>query len=166
MRRAQIGAAEPAWRLCGLARWLRMGRLPLISVVVPVLDEEAVLREFHRRLTESLARIAGPYEIVYVDDGSTDGSSALIDEWANLDACVVAVRLARTFGMDVAMSAGLDYAEGAYVVLIHADLQDPPELIPEMLEIARKRSTSSTAGGSDGTRVGSSEWSPRRSTPP
>src|SRR6476659_517831 len=108
-----------------------MPRLPLISVVVPVLDEDAVLREFHRRLTESLALIDGDSRTVSVDDGSTDGSSALIDEWANGDASVVAVRLARTFGMDVAMSAGLDYAEGAYVVLIHADLQDPPELIPE-----------------------------------
>lgn len=111
---------------------------PLISVVVPVLDEEAVLPEFYRRLTESLAHIDGRYEIVYVDDGSTDGSSALIQEWAKSDDPVVAVQLARTFGMDVAMSAGLDHAEGAFVVLIHADLQDPPELIPEMLEIARR----------------------------
>ena len=113
-------------------------RRPLLSVVVPVLDEDAVLREFHRRLTESLAAIDGRCEIVYVDDGSTDGSSALIDEWAEDDDTVVAVRLARTFGMDVAMSAGLDYAEGEFVVLIHADLQDPPELIPEMLQIGRE----------------------------
>jgi polyisoprenyl-phosphate glycosyltransferase len=112
-------------------------RRPLVSVVVPVLDEDAVLRDFHRRLTESLAKIDGRCEIVYVDDGSSDGSSALIEEWAQTDGSVVAVRLARTFGMDIAMSAGLDYADGDFVVLIHADLQDPPELIPEMLEIGR-----------------------------
>jgi len=107
---------------------------PLLSVVVPVFNEEAGLPELHRRLTETLAGIDGRTEIVYVDDGSTDGSVALIREMLDRDQPAVAlVKLSRNFGMEIAMSAGIDYADGEYVALMHADLQDPPELLPEML---------------------------------
>jgi glycosyltransferase involved in cell wall biosynthesis len=107
---------------------------PDVSIVVPVLDEEDGLPELHRRLRDALAGVA--YEVVYVDDGSSDGSAALIAGWAEREAGVRLVQLSRNFGMEVAMSAGLDYARGDHVVLMHADLQDPPELVPEMLRAA------------------------------
>lgn len=109
----------------------------LVSVVIPVHNEEEGLPELGRRLGESLADLDGGYEVVYVDDGSTDRSAAVIESWAaENDRCVL-VQLSRNFGMEIAMTAGLDYARGDYVVVMHADLQDPPELIPEMLTLAR-----------------------------
>jgi glycosyltransferase involved in cell wall biosynthesis len=110
-----------------------------ISVVVPVLDEERVLPEFHRRLRETLDRIGGAGEIIYVDDGSTDSSAQLIEQLVSSEDRVVLVKLARNFGMEVAMSAGLDYANGDYTVLIHSDLQDPPELIKQMVGAAEEQ---------------------------
>lgn len=109
---------------------------PLVSVVVPVHDERAGLPELHRRLREALELVDGPVEVVYVDDGSRDGSTELIESWATSEPDVVLVRLSRNFGLEVAMSAGLDHARGDWVALMHADLQDPPELIPQMLELA------------------------------
>jgi len=109
---------------------------PLVSVVVPVHDERAGLPELHRQLREALERVGGRVEVVYVDDGSRDGSTELIESWATSEPDVVLVRLSRNFGLEVAMSAGLDHARGDWVALMHADLQDPPELIPQMLELA------------------------------
>jgi polyisoprenyl-phosphate glycosyltransferase len=111
---------------------------PLLSVVVPVYNEERLLPELHRRIADSLDSISGGYEVVYVDDGSTDGSCAAIERLAQENSGVVLVVLSRNFGMEIAMSAGMDHAEGDYVVLMHADLQDPPELVPQMLEEADK----------------------------
>jgi glycosyltransferase involved in cell wall biosynthesis len=110
--------------------------MPLLSVVVPVLNEVQVLPDLHERLQTALAGVEDGYEIVYVDDGSTDGSSELIAGWAQAAENVVLVELSRNFGMEIAMSAGLDHARGAWTVLMHADLQDPPELIPDMLRSA------------------------------
>jgi dolichol-phosphate mannosyltransferase len=112
--------------------------VPLLSVVVPVLNEEANLPELHSRLVESLAGHGRPIEVIYVDDGSTDRSSELIASWtADSGFEIVLVKLSRNFGMEVAMSAGLDQSRGDYVALMHADLQDPPELLPEMLATAQ-----------------------------
>jgi len=111
---------------------------PLVSVVVPVYNEEEGLEELRRRLGEALEQIPETGEVVLVDDGSADRSAQVIAGWAREDERVVLVQLSRNFGMDVAMSAGLDHARGDYVVLMHADLQDPPELIPEMLSTARE----------------------------
>lgn len=106
----------------------------VLSVVVPVFNEQASLPELHRRLTEALKTIDGATEIVYVDDGSSDQSVELIKAWIESgNPAVALVKLSRNFGMEVAMSAGLDHAAGAQVALMHADLQDPPELLPEML---------------------------------
>jgi polyisoprenyl-phosphate glycosyltransferase len=110
---------------------------PLVSVVIPVHNEEEGLPDLGRRLNESLADLDGGYEIVYVDDGSTDRSAELIESWAAGDDRSVLVELSRNFGMEIAMTAGLDHARGDYVAIMHADLQDPPELIPEMLALAR-----------------------------
>jgi dolichol-phosphate mannosyltransferase len=111
-----------------------METAPLLSVVVPVLNESANLPELHRRLSEVLAGLDGTGEIVYVDDGSTDQSVAMIEQWLHEPGPgVVLVKLSRNFGMEIAMSAGLDHAKGDNVALMHADLQDPPELLGEML---------------------------------
>jgi glycosyltransferase involved in cell wall biosynthesis len=111
---------------------------PFVSVVIPVYNEEDGLAQLRARLTNALADIDGGYEVVYVDDGSTDRSAEVVAKWARADEHVTLVELSRNFGMEIAMSAGLDHARGRFVVLMHADLQDPPELIPEMLALARK----------------------------
>jgi polyisoprenyl-phosphate glycosyltransferase len=117
----------------------RADDVPLLSVVVPVLNEEDNLPELHRRLSESVGSWTSAAEVVYVDDGSTDRSTELIRGWIDGAALeVVLVKLSRNFGMEIAMSAGLDHARGAYVALMHADLQDPPELLPEMLSAAQE----------------------------
>jgi glycosyltransferase involved in cell wall biosynthesis len=110
--------------------------MPLLSVVVPVFNEEDVLPELHERLAKALRNVDGGYEVVYVDDGSSDSSAELIAGWARAQDNVVLLQLSRNFGMEIAMSAGLDHVRGAYTVLMHADLQDPPELIPDMLRSA------------------------------
>ncbi|HYQ98876.1 MAG TPA: glycosyltransferase family 2 protein [Casimicrobiaceae bacterium] len=115
----------------------RSGAAGSVSVVVPVFNEEAVLPEFHRRLAAVLDAIGAPAEIVYVDDGSSDGSSALLAGLHAADARVAVIELSRNFGKEAAMSAGLDHAGGDAVVVIDADLQDPPELIPDMLRAWR-----------------------------
>jgi dolichol-phosphate mannosyltransferase len=130
---------------------------PLVSVVVPVFNEEEGLAELQRRIDEALGRIVGGLEVVYVDDGSVDGSVALLEAWARERDDVVLVRLSRNFGMEIAMSAGMDHAHGDYVALLHADLQDPPELIAEMLVRARN--------GADvvyARRIGRDESLPKR----
>jgi dolichol-phosphate mannosyltransferase len=112
------------------------GSEPLLSVVIPVYNEEEGLPELRKRVTVALADVDGGHEVVVVDDGSDDRSAELIEEWVALDERVVLVQLSRNFGMEIAMTAGLDYARGRYVAIMHADLQDPPELIPEMLALA------------------------------
>jgi glycosyltransferase involved in cell wall biosynthesis len=110
---------------------------PLLSVVVPVHDEEAVLPALRERLEAVLAEIDGACEAVLVDDGSTDRSADLIREWiADSPHDISLVTLSRNFGMEIAMSAGIDHVRGDWTVLMHADLQDPPELVPDMLRIA------------------------------
>ena len=111
---------------------------PLLSVVIPVFDEEEGLPELRERLSAQLAGLDGGVEVVYVDDGSTDGSARLIESWIEAGDPAVLISLSRNFGMEIAMSAGLDEARGDYVALMHADLQDPPELIPQMLNAARE----------------------------
>ena len=103
-----------------------------LSVVVPVYDEEAVLPELYKRLSAVLDKIGADWEILFVNDGSTDGTLQII---RNFDSPRVGViDLSRNFGKEIAMSAGLDYARGDAVVLIDADLQDPPELIPQLVD--------------------------------
>jgi len=111
------------------------GEPPLVSVVVPVFNEEEGLAELQRRIGEALAGIA--HEVVYVDDGSIDASASMLEALAHERDEIVLVRLSRNYGMEIAMSAGMDHARGEWVALLHADLQDPPELIGEMLVRAR-----------------------------
>jgi glycosyltransferase involved in cell wall biosynthesis len=111
---------------------------PLLSIIVPVLNEQENLAQLKERLTNALAGVDGGYEIVIVDDGSTDGSAEIVRQWAEGGEPVRLVKLSRNFGMEIAMSAGIDHVSGDYTVLMHADLQDPPELIPDMVALARE----------------------------
>lgn len=105
----------------------------LLSVVVPIFNEAGGVGELYRRLTDVLTRLGG-YEIVLVDDGSHDGSWEQLLAVAAEDDHVRLVRLSRNFGHQPALSAGLDAARGDAIVLMDGDLQDPPELIPALVE--------------------------------
>ena len=115
------------------------GTRALLSVVVPCLDEEAVIAETHRRLAATLEQAPGvDFEIVYVDDGSRDATLDLLRGLQRADGRVRVLALSRNFGQQMAQTAGLAEAAGDAVVVIDADLQDPPEIIPEMLERWRR----------------------------
>jgi dolichol-phosphate mannosyltransferase len=107
---------------------------PEISVVVPLFDEAANVRELHRRLTGVLRSLEEPYEIVFVNDGSRDATPELIDDLVVADPRLAAVHLSRNFGHQPAVSAGLDHARGRAVVIMDGDLQDPPEVLPQFIE--------------------------------
>ena len=102
--------------------------LKLLSVVAPVYNEEATIEEFYARVCAALDGLR--FELVLVDDGSTDGSDAELHKLASNDPRVRVVQLSRNFGHQTALTAGLDHARGDAVVMLDADLQDPPELIP------------------------------------
>jgi glycosyltransferase involved in cell wall biosynthesis len=106
--------------------------LGLLSVVAPVFNEEALIDEFYARVCSALDGIE--FELVLVDDGSTDGCPAAMEALAAGDPRVHIVYLSRNFGHQTALTAGLDHAHGDAVVMLDADLQDPPELIPRMLD--------------------------------
>ena len=107
---------------------------PLYSVIIPCYNEEAVLRETHKRLTQVLSAMEGDYELIYVNDGSRDQTPQILRELAAADSHVRALQFAKNAGHQMAVTAGLDYAQGDALVIIDADLQDPPELIPQMAE--------------------------------
>ena len=107
---------------------------PLLSVVVPIKDEIETLPELHRRLSDVLTGELSDSEIVFVDDGSGDGSARWIAERHADDLRVKLVRLSRNFGHQAAVTAGLAHARGRAVVLMDGDLQDPPELIPALID--------------------------------
>ena len=106
--------------------------MPLLSVVAPVHNEEALVAAFCERVRAAVGAL-GPYELVLVDDGSTDSSWQRLLEVAAADPSVRLIRLSRNFGHQQALTAGLDAARGDAVVTIDSDLQDPPELIPELV---------------------------------
>jgi dolichol-phosphate mannosyltransferase len=104
------------------------------SIVVPIYNEKENISELHRRVSDVMKQARKPWELVLVDDGSTDGSTDMIRELAKKDKHVRPIIFARNFGHQIAITAGWDYARGDAVVIIDADLQDPPELILEMAE--------------------------------
>jgi dolichol-phosphate mannosyltransferase len=128
------------------------GPKPEISVVVPCYNEEVVLPETIRRLTATLEKLGRAYEIVCVDDGSRDGTPRVLADAHAADPRVRVVRMSRNFGHQIAISAGLEYTRGAAVVLIDADLQDPPEVIAEM--VAKWRQGVDVVYGTRRTREG------------
>lgn len=105
---------------------------PVYSVIVPCYNEEDCIEETHKRLTAVMRGIGERYEILYINDGSRDQTPAMLNQLAQEDPAVRVIHFARNGGHQVAVSAGLDYAAGEAVIIIDADLQDPPELIPEM----------------------------------
>jgi polyisoprenyl-phosphate glycosyltransferase len=105
--------------------------LDLLSVVAPARDEEDVIEAFYARTITALDGV--PFELILVDDGSRDRTPELLDRLADQDPRVRVISLSRSFGYQAAMTAGLDHARGDAVVTIDADLQDPPELIPELV---------------------------------
>src|SRR6185503_14799920 len=104
----------------------------MLSVVAPVFNEEKVLAEFHRRVSEALDGVE--YELILVDDGSSDSSRQILREIAAGDRRVRVIELSRNFGHQAALSAGLDHARGDAVAWLDSDLQDPPEVLREMIE--------------------------------
>jgi dolichol-phosphate mannosyltransferase len=101
-------------------------------VVAPIYNEEGTLESFYKRVCDALDGV--PFELVLIDDGSTDGSAKLLEALAAEDPRVRVIFLSRNFGHQTALTAGLDHAQGSAVVMLDADLQDPPELIPRMLD--------------------------------
>ncbi len=106
---------------------------PELSIVVPIRNEATNLDPFFDRLVGVLTHLGMSYEIICIDDGSTDASLPLLIQHHRKNPSIKVVELARNFGKDAALSAGLDYARGAAVIPIDADLQDPPEVIPELV---------------------------------
>lgn len=111
---------------------------PALSVVVPVFNEEAVIRQFHTRLARVMAGLDLPWEVIYVDDGSRDGSLGVLQALHEGSPQAAVLALSRNFGKEIAMTAGLDHARGQAVVVIDADLQDPPEVIPDLVAAWRE----------------------------
>lgn len=111
---------------------------PTISIVVPAFNEAEVLPNFHSRLARVMRKLGEPWEVVFVNDGSRDGTLMIMRELRRIDPHVAIVNLSRNFGKEIALTAGLDHALGQAIVVIDADLQDPPEVIPEMVAAWRR----------------------------
>jgi dolichol-phosphate mannosyltransferase len=105
----------------------------VISVVVPVYNEEAVIHESYARLKKVLEGLDDPYELIFVNDGSHDATADILRNICKTDNRTRLIDFARNFGHQTAITAGMDYASGEAVIVIDADLQDPPEVIPEMI---------------------------------
>jgi len=106
---------------------------PKYSIVAPVYNESESLPEFYRRISEVIGRLDGDVELILVDDGSSDGSLALMRDLQARDSSVRVLSFSRNFGHQVAITAGIDFARGDAVVVTDADLQDPPEVIPDLV---------------------------------
>lgn len=106
---------------------------PNISVILPLFNEQENLPELYRRVTAALEKTEPDFEIIFVDDGSRDGSLQIVTRIAQEDARVAVIALARNFGHQAAISAGLDQARGSAVIVMDADLQDPPEVLAQFI---------------------------------
>ena len=108
----------------------------LVSIVVPVYNEEEALPLFYAQLRETLEGLGRPWELIFVDDGSDDRTGALIDDLSARDRSVQAVHFSRNFGHQAALCAGLERAKGEYTITMDGDGQHPPKMIPEMIGLA------------------------------
>ena len=111
-----------------------MENRPRYSIIAPCFNEEGVLPELYRRMTKVMAQTGESWELILVNDGSRDKTAQLMRELRAADPRVKAIDFTRNFGHQIAVTAGLDYAQGDAVIIIDADLQDPPELILEMIK--------------------------------
>ncbi|MHB1315914.1 MAG: glycosyltransferase family 2 protein [Christensenellales bacterium] len=107
---------------------------PIYSVIIPAYNEEDVLEESYRRLKKTADAFDGAYELIFVNDGSKDKTTEILDKLAEKDKTVKAIHFSRNFGHQIAVSAGMDHAQGDAVIIIDCDLQDPPEVIPQMID--------------------------------
>lgn len=114
------------------------GKKPEFSLVLPVLNEEETIQETYMRIREVMESIEGGYEIIFVNDGSTDATHQLLQALHDVDGHVKIINFSRNFGHQTAVSAGLARASGAYVAVLDADLQDPPEVLPRFFEKAKE----------------------------
>ena len=114
-----------------------MARRPDLSIIVPVYNCAGTLLSLHERLTRVLSTLVGSYEIVFIDDRANDGAWPVLQALAAEDPAVVACRLSRNVGQQLAITAGLEQCSGNHAVVMDCDLQDPPEIIPALLEAAR-----------------------------
>ncbi len=105
-----------------------------LSVILPVYNERENVPLVHEQVTAALEELRRPYEIIYVDDGSTDGSYAALEQLAKQDKRVVVIRFRRNFGQTAAMSAGIDHSQGDVIVLMDADLQNDPADIGRLMQ--------------------------------
>jgi glycosyltransferase involved in cell wall biosynthesis len=110
----------------------------LYSIVIPVYNEAEVLSALYNRLTRVMEGLVEPYEIIFINDGSRDDSTMLLRDFQDRDARVKFLNFSRNFGHQIAITAGLDYSSGQAAVVMDADLQDPPEVIPRLIEQWRK----------------------------
>lgn len=106
---------------------------PFVSVVIPLLNEEESLRELHEQLKNTLTKVGGNYELIFIDDGSTDRSFAVLKELRQRNNRVKAVRFRRNYGKSAALAVGFQKAQGDYVITMDADLQDDPAEIPNLI---------------------------------
>lgn len=104
------------------------------SIIIPMYNEEEVIKETYYRLKKVMDQSNQSYELLFVNDGSRDRSAEIITELAQTDKNIRLIDFSRNFGHQIAVTAGMDYAQGRTIVIIDADLQDPPEVIPQMLE--------------------------------
>ncbi|URN94577.1 MAG: glycosyltransferase family 2 protein [Candidatus Pristimantibacillus lignocellulolyticus] len=109
-------------------------RSVMYSIIVPMYNEEEVITTTFERLTEVMKQTNESYELIFVNDGSKDASAAIISELANIHDEVVLIDFSRNFGHQIAITAGMDYANGQAIIIIDADLQDPPEVMLRMIE--------------------------------
>jgi len=107
---------------------------PVLSIIVPAYNEEAVLEAFHARLTPVLQDLGFSTEIMYINDGSNDRTLEILADLKTRDGNVCFINLSRNFGKEAAVTAGIDHVQGDAVIIIDADLQDPPELIPDLVK--------------------------------
>lgn len=111
---------------------------PLLSIIIAMYNEELLIEQCHQRTIAVLDSLNEHCEIIYVDDGSSDNSNNIVNGFSSQHHTIVNIRLSRNFGKEAAMSAGLQAAKGKAVILLDADLQDPPELIPAMVKMWKK----------------------------
>jgi len=107
---------------------------PEFSVIVPAYNEQEVITESYKRLTAVMGQLGETYELIFIDDGSRDKTAEILAHICEQDKHAVLIRFSRNFGHMPAITAGMDYARGKAVMVIDADLQDPPELFPKMIE--------------------------------
>ena len=114
---------------------MRTQQHPQISIVIPIYNESEIIHDFHTMLSEVLNGLPNTSQVYYIDDGSTDETSALLEQLAKSDSRVNVLSLSRNFGHQAALTCGLDHAQGEIIIMMDGDGQNPPELIPEMLKL-------------------------------